>query len=137
MTVSIETDSTATASAIRELRAEVSALRREVRELIDEVQRDRELRQQPRPRALSAPDRRWLSAMLPVVVGLFGADVWTVRDLFEDASPGLLLVLGALRPRQVGRLLRRAEGHAVDGLVVVRDGPLANVIHWRIDRADQ
>jgi hypothetical protein len=55
-----------------------------------------------------------------------------VRELFESDTAALRLVLRAVNAKQVGRLLRRGEGQAIDGYLIQRDGTELHAVLWRV-----
>lgn len=73
-----------------------------------------------------------LARLLPVVAAVFGPNNFLVRELLRADAPGLRLVLGSCSAKSVGRLLRRAEGVPVNGLVVGRVGSDAGSVLWQI-----
>jgi hypothetical protein len=82
--------------------------------------------------ALSRADRALLAKLLPAIAGARGSEEFTSRDLAADSSPALRLVLRRLSVKQIGRLLARAEGIAIDGWIVQRCGIEINVALWRV-----
>jgi hypothetical protein len=88
---------------------EVQALRRE-------VQRDRA----PRP-ALSRADQALVHVLLPAIAGAVGSDWFVVHEVIALAAVQL-----------VGRLLRRASGRPVAGLLVERGGTESQRAQWRV-----
>lgn len=93
------------------------------------------LERQQRPSSLTRADRTALARLLPAVGGVFGSDLFMVRELFESTAAAVRLVLEGCNPKQVGRLLRRAEGVPIAGLMVQRDGSELHAALWRIVRA--
>ncbi|MBA2305736.1 MAG: hypothetical protein H0W08_24315 [Acidobacteria bacterium] len=89
-------------------------------------------RQQRPPSHLSRSDREMLSRILPVVVGVLGSAWFTCRDLEEENSPALGLVLQGLSTKSVGRLFRRGLGHVVDDYLIERKDRELNVWVWRV-----
>jgi hypothetical protein len=90
------------------------------------------LERQRRPSHLTRDDRDRLAKMLPPIGAVFGSALFTARELLEKDAPALRLVLGELNARQIGRLLQRAEGAAVGGLTVQREGIEVGAILWRV-----
>lgn len=85
-----------------------------------------------RPR-LTRADRLVLLRLLPVLAGVFGSDPFTSRDVVDDPSAALQLVLGGRTAKQIGRLLRRATGQPLAGFVVECAGIEINkVLLWRV-----
>ena len=81
---------------------------------------------------LGRADRTRLAAILPAVSGVLGSELFTVRDLFESEAVAIRLVLRDVNRKQIGRLLARGEGQAIDRYLVQRDGSELNVTLWRI-----
>lgn len=83
---------------------------------------------------LSRADRRALQQLLPVLVGRYGSEIFTARDLALDAAPAMRIVIGTRSPKSLGRLLARAaEAGPIDGVLVERDAQLqVNVSGWRV-----
>jgi hypothetical protein len=93
----------------------------------------RELQADLRPRragTLARADRRVLSAVLPALVGVVGSEPFTVSEALEHDA--VRLVVGARTAIQMGRLLRRATGVVIDGLVIERVGDEARRVLWRV-----
>lgn len=102
-------------------------------EVLAELRAIRTALETPRPvSTLTRSDRARLAAILPAVGGVLGSELFTVRDLFESAAAAIRLVLHGMNRKQIGRLLARGEGQAVDGYLVQRDGSELGVILWRI-----
>jgi hypothetical protein len=79
---------------------------------------------------LSRADRERLATLLPAIGGVFGSDVFLVRELFESEASALTLVLRGLNARQVGRLLRRAADQVIDGYLIQRHGHELHATLW-------
>ena len=79
---------------------------------------------------LSRNDRQALEKLLPAIVGALGSEPFTTRDL-PDAA-GVRVVVRGLSVKQIGRLLSRAEGVPIGGLVVERCGVEINVALWHV-----
>lgn len=103
-------------------------------ELIAEVRGLREdLRQQRRPSSLSRADRAVLARLLPAISrGAFGSELFLTADVFASDNAALRVARRGLNARQLGRLLRRAVGTPIDGLVVERVASEAGAVVWRI-----
>jgi hypothetical protein len=106
-------------------------------ELVAEVRGLREdLKTSDRPvigsSSLSRADRARLARLLPAIGGALGSEEFTSRDLGCHSSSGLRLVLRGLSVKQIGRLLARADGLAIDGWLVERRGIEINVALWRV-----
>ena len=105
-----------------------------LRELVVEV---RGLRADLAPRrpvsALSREDRTRLARMLPALLGVFGSEeLFSSRDLAEDARPALRLVVRGLSVKKISKLFARAEGIPINGLMVQKQGEEFQVAQWRI-----
>src|SRR5690349_7334553 len=88
-------------------------------DLLIEIRRIRELleRANARAHALNRPDRVRLERLLPAIAGTFGSEPFTSRDLLDEGGAAIQVALSGTNARQVGRLLRRGEGHVLDGYV--------------------
>lgn len=87
---------------------------------------------EPRPSTVNRGDRVLLARMLPAIAGAYGSEVFSARDLTEDTRPAVRLVMDGLTAKQVGKLFSRADGIAIDGLMVQRAGVEFHVTSWRI-----
>jgi hypothetical protein len=105
---------------LRELVAEVKGLRADWQQ------------QHGRHRTLSRADREQLSRLLPVIATTQGSELFTTAEVLTEPSPALALVLDGISARALGRLLRRAVGVSVDGLLVQADGSEAHRTLWRV-----
>jgi hypothetical protein len=103
-----------------------------LRELIDQLIGLRADARDRRPSPLTRQDRDPLARILPVVIGVCGSELFTARELVEDESADLRLVLAGQTPKRLGRLLQRAEGQRIGGFVVQRDGLEVGAVLWRI-----
>ena len=104
-----------------------------LRELVTEVRGLRaDLTRNRRPSPLTRGDRAVLATMLPAVVGVYGAETFTARDLFEDDRPAVQLVVRDHSVKRLAKLLARANGLAIDGLRLHRMGLEDQVTTWRI-----
>jgi hypothetical protein len=83
---------------------------------------------------LAPSDLVALSRILPVAAGSIGSTPFTVRELFERDDPALRVALAGRNRHQVGRLLARAVGHAVNDLVVLRLGVEHGAKLWKVAR---
>lgn len=83
-----------------------------------------------RPVPLSRTDRDLLVRLLPPIVAAWGSEPFASRDLIAD--PGCRVVCRGLSVKQIGRLLSRAVGIAIGGLIVERAGIEFNTSLWRI-----
>jgi hypothetical protein len=91
------------------------------------------LEQRQRPVTfLSRADRALLATMLPALVGVYGAETFTARDLTEDDRPAVRLVVGGRSVKKLAKLLARADGMAIDGLMLQWQGLEFQVTTWRI-----
>lgn len=122
------TDCTA---ALRELAAEVRALRAEVAALA------------PAPRRpLAAGDRAWLALLLPAARAAMGDRLWLAAELAAvalraDCGPlaGLLAATGGADLRKFGKRLARVAGHPAGGLVLVRVGSTGAGAVWQVTQS--
>ena len=80
---------------------------------------------------LTRADRDVLTRLLPAIAGALGSEPFASRDL-RGAAPGLRVVLRGMSPKQIGRLLSRAEGTPIEGWLVERCGTEINVTLWRV-----
>jgi hypothetical protein len=83
-----------------------------------------------RPTPLSAADRDRLARVLPAIVGAFGSEPFTSRDLLADAA--VRLTVRPMTAKQIGKLLARAAGVPIEGLIVERDGAELKACLWRV-----
>lgn len=93
------------------------------------------IEQRRTPRRLSPADEEALAAFLPIVTATVGSRAFTVRELTEHArlSTQLQNALSAIgRPRRIGRLLRRSERIAIEGLRVHCVGKDAWGLLWMV-----
>jgi hypothetical protein len=98
----------------------------ELRGLREALTRDR------RPSPLSREDRTRLTKLLPAIGGVVGSELFLVHELFESGSAALRVALRGMNAMQVGRLLRRAVGVPIGGLLVEREATEAGVVLWRV-----
>ena len=63
---------------------------------------------------------------------MYGAETFTARDLTEDDRPAVRLVVRGQSVKRLAKLLARADGLAIDGLMLQRVGLDAQVTTWRI-----
>ena len=104
-----------------------------LRELLDVLRQILAAVEQRRHSPLTRPDRTKLAEILPAIVGTLGSERFASRDLVaDDAAPTLRLVFRGVTVKSIGRLLARAEGIPINGLIVERCGIEINVTLWRI-----
>jgi hypothetical protein len=104
-----------------------------LRELVEQVKGLRADLRERRPAAsLSRDDRAYLARLLPVLGGVYGSEGFTSRDCVEDDAPAVRLVLEGRSAKAIGKLLARAEGIAIAGLLVRRTGVDGQVTVWRV-----
>ena len=108
---------------LQELVTEVRGLRADLR---------RQERRQALPVSLSRADRALLGYLLPAAAGTLGSELFCTSELFDSTHAALRVARRGLNARQVGRLLRRAVGIPIDGLVVERVASEAGAVVWRI-----
>jgi hypothetical protein len=101
-------------------------------QVLAELVRLRQLVEAREASHLSRPDVDRLATVLPVIAAEVGSEAFLVREVIAADSAGLRLVLTGCSSRSLGRLLRRAEGHPVGGLVVERVGTENNAALWRL-----
>jgi len=108
----------------------IEALERELHDL-------RALVEQHLRRDLGRTDRMALLRLLPAIVGTYGSETFTARDVTTDPAVAIRTVLGNRTTKSLGKLLGRAAdaGAVVDGWLVQRDVPQVNVAGWRVVRA--
>jgi len=63
---------------------------------------------------------------------VLGSDLFTSRELVEHEAAAVRIVVSRLTARQLGRLLKRAEGANVGGFMVQRQGSEVGSILWRV-----
>jgi hypothetical protein len=69
---------------------------------------------------LTRADRAVLATMLPAVVGVYGAETFTARDLTEDDRPAVRLVVRGRSVKQLGASpSNRNIGHTACGCVSI------------------
>jgi len=83
-------------------------------------------------RRLSRRDLDVLARLLPAIGGVYGSDAFLVREVIASADPGVRLVRGDLSAKALGKLLARAAGLAVDGLVIERVGVEDGAVLWAV-----
>ena len=111
-----------------------------LRELVDLQRQDVALLQQilaalephRRPSPVTRTDRAVLARLLPAVVGVYGGETFSARDLCEDDRPAVRLVVRGQSVKRLAKLLARADGLAIDGLTLQRMGLEYQVTTWRI-----
>src|SRR5687768_1414243 len=101
-----------------------------LRAILAELQGWRE--RERRPATVSRGDREVLQRLLPAIAGSVGSELFVTAELFEGDSPALRVALRDLNPKQVGRLLRRAVGTPIAGLVVERVSSEAGAVVWQL-----
>ncbi len=105
--------------------------------LFEEVRAIRRLLEERQtPSSLSRQDRAALGRILPAIGGTFGSQWFACRDLFEEDSAALRLVLAGYNTKKVGQLFRRGEGQVVDGYVVKQGQRELNAALWRVLRVE-
>ena len=83
---------------------------------------------------LTADDRSTLIAALPIIAAALGSEPWTTNDLFTLGAqrPPLARALGALSPKQFGKLLARAADVPIGSYMVERVGDRRDGGIWRV-----
>jgi hypothetical protein len=107
-----------------------------LRELVEQVKGLRaDLSRDRRPSlTLTRADRALLARLLPAIGGALGSDLFTARELLKHDSAALRLVTVGLNAKQLGRLLKRGEGHVIDGYLIQREGLELHAVLWRVVR---
>jgi hypothetical protein len=82
--------------------------------------------------SLSRADLARLGKMLPAIAGAHGSRPRSSRDLAEDDAPAVRLVVRGLSAKAMSKLFTRAEGVAIDGLMVRRAGTEFRVALWQV-----
>ena len=73
-----------------------------------------------------------MTRLLPVLGAVYGDEGFSSRDCREDDAPGLRLVLGQMSSKAIGKLLARADGIAIEGLMVRRQRMEFQVTVWQV-----
>jgi hypothetical protein len=81
---------------------------------------------------LRRADREALSRILPAVAGAVGSELFLASEAVASENPALVLVLGGLNARRLGRLLRRGDGVDVDGYMVRANGTEGGAMLWSV-----
>ncbi len=84
--------------------------------------------------SLRRADRERLERILPVAAGALGSEPFAVRDLFEQNSPALTLVLAGWSIKATAQLLSRGADQDIEGYVVQRSHRELNAQLWRVVR---
>jgi hypothetical protein len=104
-----------------------------LRELVTEVRGLRaDIRERRPVSALSRADRATLAKLLPAIVGVYGPETFSARDLAEDDRHAVQLVVQGRSPKQLGKLFSKADGIAIDSLMLQRQGLEFQVTTWQI-----
>jgi hypothetical protein len=104
-----------------------------LREIRDGQQRILNLLEQPSSRpTLTRADRTLLARLLPALGGVYGPGTFSSRDLVEDAAPAVMPVIRGLSVKSIGKLLSRADGIPIDGLLVRRQGVEGRAMAWQV-----
>jgi hypothetical protein len=97
---------------VRSLRAELAAMRT--------------------ARVLCRADRQALARILPAIGGAMGSDLFVAREVVRHDSSAVQVALDGMNAKSLGRLFLRADGIAIDGYVVQREGAELNCALWRV-----
>lgn len=84
--------------------------------------------------ALVPKDVDALACILPPLLGVFGGNEFSAAEALNHPATALRLVLDGMTAQRLGKLLRRAAGQHVDGMVVERYGAESGVVLWRVAR---
>jgi hypothetical protein len=83
-------------------------------------------------------DHAHVSALLPVIAGVFGSRRITARDILNAAASengaGLRIVLHTTSARSLGKLLARCDGIEVNGYKLLRIGTDHRSVAWGVER---
>jgi hypothetical protein len=101
-----------------------------------EAKLDRLLAQRRPASTLSREDYTRLARLLPALGGAIGSEPFIASEVIEHDSPAVRVGCRGMNARQLGRLLRRATGQPVAGLVVERLATEAGAVVWRVLRAE-
>lgn len=90
-------------------------------------------------RAISAADRRFLAAALPLIDATVGNAAWQLRDLATEhprvfAQVAALAGGGAAPARHLGKRLGRCKGTTVDGRQIQHIGSQRDGALWKVER---
>jgi hypothetical protein len=112
------------ADALSAVVAELAALRA----LIDAVEH------RLSPSTQRREDRAALERILPAIAGALGSDLFLAIEAVTSDNPALVLVLGAMDARRLGKLLRRGADLPIDGYIVHAQGMEAGAVLWEVLR---
>jgi hypothetical protein len=112
------------ADALSAVVAELAALRA----LIDAVEH------RLSPSTQRREDRAALERTLPAIAGALGSDLFLAIEAVTSDNPALVLVLGAMDARRLGKLLRRGADLPIDGYIVHAQGMEAGAVLWEVLR---
>jgi hypothetical protein len=108
-------------SEMRALREELAEGRRDARPIVHS-----------RPPALSRGDRKTLEKFVPALSSAFGTEMFLACEIPRHQSPVLRALTKGRSTKAIGKLLKRAVGFEIDGLVVERLGSELNANLWRV-----
>ena len=100
--------------------------------MLEELRLIRHVLERDQPSRLTRTDRETLARLLPAIGGVYGSDTFLAAEIATHRAPAIRVARGTLTARQVGRLLKRAEGTAVDGYVVTRLGAEDGAVLWQV-----
>jgi hypothetical protein len=86
------------------------------------------------PSTLRREDRAALERILPAIAGALGSDLFLAIEAVTSDNPALVLVLGAMDARRLGKLLRRGADLPIDGYIVHAQGMEAGAVLWEVLR---
>jgi hypothetical protein len=89
-----------------------------------------------RPDRLTRADRARLARILPAVGGVFGSELFAVRELLTNPAPALRVALDGENAKALGRLFYRAAGTTCDRYAIRAEGRELNVTLWRVPQVD-
>jgi hypothetical protein len=86
------------------------------------------------PSTLRREDRAALERILPAIAGALGSDLFLAIEAVTSDNPALVLVLGAMDARRLGKLLLRGADLPIDGYIVHAKGMEAGAVLWEVLR---
>lgn len=86
------------------------------------------------PSTLRREDRAALERILPGIAGALGSDLFLAIEAVAFDNPALVLVLGAMDARRLGKLRRRGADLPIDGYIVHAQGMEAGAVLWEVLR---
>jgi hypothetical protein len=81
---------------------------------------------------LRREDRAALGRILPALAGALGSEYFLAAEAVASHNPALVLVLGGMNARRLGKLLRRGADVPIDGYIVHPQGMEAGAVLWEV-----